>query len=249
MSIVEPPGPPEPPEGPGGQDVPPAPEPAAEASETGEFADFFHTEDLPEKPERVSHRGSIEASPFMQKLLAPVTAVVVVVAVILLLIWINGGSSGNNQSPAAVGRGPGHSAPVLPRSTDSSPRGATPPATQPIHTSAPVRPPAPAGHRRNRPTPSVPAARAPVTVLNNSRRTGLAAAVAAELRGRKWHVASVGNQTHVIPVTTVYYAPGEHGAAMHLAHDFSSVSRVEPNRSAGLRGRGLTLVVTESWVL
>jgi hypothetical protein len=257
VSIVDPPGPPEPPEGePAAPVMPPAPLPpplpTAEEGATGEFATFFHTDDLPAKPERVSHRGAIEASPLMQKLLAPVSAVIVVVAVILLLIWINGGSSGTKQSPAAVGGGPRTHAPVGAKPSHPSRPADTPtaiqstpsaPSTAKTH-GIPVKAPA-TKHTK----PSVPTATAPVTVLNNSRRTGLAALVAAELRGRQWHVSGVGNQTHVIPVTTLYYAPGDHGAAVHLAHDFSSVQRIESNRSAGIHGSGLTLVVTQSWVL
>jgi hypothetical protein len=221
-----------------------------EATETGEFAEFFHTDDLPNKPEPVSHRGAIEASPFMRKLLAPVTAVVVVVVVILLLIWINGGSSGTTQSPAAVGGGPRTNAPGAPTS-HSAPPAPTSSTTLPVTTntrSAGPKPPAGIGPTKHD-HPTAPTAMAPVTVLNNSRRTGLAASVAAELRGRKWQVSGVGNQTHTIPVTTVYYASGEHGAAMHLAHDFSSVQRIAPNSAGGIRGSGLTLVVTQSWVL
>jgi hypothetical protein len=254
MSIFEPPGPPEPSED--EPSVPPTPSgplppplPSGAAAETGEFAEFFHTEDLPDKPVRVSHRGAIEASPLMQKLLAPVTAVAVVVVVILLLIWINGGSSGSKQSPAAVGPGPARSAPVAPSSSHRSRPVDTPTATRstpsaPKTHGIPVKPQA-TKHAK----PGVPTAVAPVTVLNNSRRVGLAAAVAAELRGRGWHVTAVGNQTHVIPVTTLYFAPGEHGAAVHLAHDFASIQRVAPESSGGIRGSGLTLVVTQSWVL
>lgn len=250
MSLFEPPG------GSDGESTPTPPEAApppvlpAAPAEAGGFSEFFHTDELPDKPVR-SHRGAIEASPFMQRLLAPVTAVVVVVVVIVLLIWINGGSSGTKQSPAAVGPARTHHATPAPASAVTSP--ATSPATSHAATPTPkvhgipVKPGA--GHASRTATPVAPTAMAPVTVLNNSRRTGLAAAVAAELRGRKWKVAKVGNQTHVIPVTTVYYAPGQHSAAVHLAHDFSSVQRVAPNGAAGVHGSGLTLVVTQSWVL
>lgn len=244
--------PPVPPERPDEVTSPPPGEPQPPGSE---FAEFFHTEDLPDKPQRVSHRGAIEASPIMQRLLAPVTAVVVVVVVILLLIWINGGSSGSKQSPAAVGPAPRTTAPVVPTSRHpSSPTPTSPATTAPPVTghSSPAKPSTATGGtgatgRQSRPATST--ARAPVTVLNNSRRTGLAAAVAAELRGRKWQVAGVGNQTQVIPVTTVYYPPGQHAAAVHLAHDFASVQRIEPATGAGRHGAGLTLVVTQSWVL
>jgi cytoskeletal protein RodZ len=266
MSIFEPPGPPEPPDSepvpPDSEPVPPDGEPgagealppvgtAAESAAQSEFSEFFHTADLPERPAR-SHRGAIETSPFMQKLLAPVTAVIVVVVVILLLIWINGGSSGTQQSPAAVGPGAHTSAPPAgtshsPRPTHSS-RGRTA-SPRPSRSTSATATPTQSAHRTKHATPAVTTAMAPVIVLNNSRRTGLAAAVAAELRSRKWSVAGVGNQTHVLPVTTLYYSPGQHAAAVHLRREFSSVQRIAPNRSAGIVGPGLTLVVTQSWVL
>ena len=88
----------------------------------------------------------------------------------------------------------------------------------------------------------VPAARRPLTVLNNSRTTGLAAREAADLRAAGWEVAVVGNLRGRTRTSTVYYDAGQRAAAERLAraHD---VPRVLPRRD-GLPGRGLTLVVT-----
>jgi hypothetical protein len=89
---------------------------------------------------------------------------------------------------------------------------------------------------------------APVQVLNNSRITGLAHDVAASVQEHGWHVVLIGNFEGLIPETTVYYAPGQHAAAVHLAHDFPEITRVEPNSAVGFDGSGITLVVTRHWV-
>jgi hypothetical protein len=199
----------------------------------------------------------MDASPYLARLMGPVTAVVVVVVVILLLIWINGGSSGSGQSPAAVGPGPvsptklspppHHSAAATP-SPHHSVR-ATPSLGGPTHPASkpPGQPTAtikPANHKRGQ-----AAAMAPVTVLNNSTRTGLAHAVAAEVQAKGWQIGAVGNLEGVIAQTTVYYAPGDAAAARHLAADFSSIQRVSPNRAGNIHGNALTLVVTRYWTL
>jgi cytoskeletal protein RodZ len=229
VSETEPPEPPEP------------PEPA-------EFSEFFHTEDLPERSSRpASHRGT-QPSPFLGRLLAPVTAVVVVVVVILLLIWINGSPSGNNQSPAAVGPGtppPTHAASASPSPSPSSIPSTTspkPPSLQP--TSAVNAPPSTPTKKAK---PAVPTAMAPVAVLNNSRTQGLAHSVAAEVQAKGWHISAVGNLQGLVPLTTVYYAPGDAGAAKHLAHEFSAIRRIEPNSAGHVHGSALTLVVTSGW--
>jgi len=83
-------------------------------------------------------------------------------------------------------------------------------------------------------------------VLNNSRRTGLASDVAAQLRAKGWPIAKVGNYRGRIAMTTVYYAPGQLPQARELAREFPQIERVEP-RFDGLPGQGLTLVVTRDW--
>jgi len=83
-------------------------------------------------------------------------------------------------------------------------------------------------------------------VLNNSRRSGLASDVAAQLHAKGWPIAKVGNYRGRLAMTTVYYAPGQLPQARELAREFPQIERIEP-RFAGLPGQGLTLVVTRDW--
>lgn len=216
-----------------------------------------------------SHRAPLAAPPVLARLLAPTSAVAVVVVVILLLIWINGHSTGHKTSAgstraaptASIADGgaptPLASAPPTPtgtplRSSAPSPRPShhTSSSSHPHHGTGrkASAPPAPA-HRHHTAPPGAAVATAPVTVLNNSRRTGLAHAVAAELAAKGWHIAFVGNLQGLVPVSTVYYATGEFAAARHLAAEFPSVHSVQPNASGRILGSGLTLVVTADWVI
>ncbi len=86
----------------------------------------------------------------------------------------------------------------------------------------------------------------PVTVLNNSRLTGLARRAAARYRAGGWPVAVIGNFTGRLRATTVYFAPGQQGSASRFAKQFG-VTRVLP-RFPGLPGYGLTVVLTRDAV-
>ena len=86
----------------------------------------------------------------------------------------------------------------------------------------------------------------PVTVLNNSRFTGLARRAAARYRAGGWLVAVTGNFTGRLRATTVYFAPGQQGSASRFARQFG-VARVLP-RFPGLPGYGLTVVLTRDAV-
>lgn len=83
-------------------------------------------------------------------------------------------------------------------------------------------------------------------MLNNSRVHGLAHQAAAQFAEDGWQIRLVGNFTGRIPVTTVYYGPGEYAAAVQLAREFDQVQQVLP-RFAGLPGNGLTIVLTEDY--
>jgi hypothetical protein len=227
--------------------------PEGEAEET-QLADLFHTDDDLPRARRVrSHRGPFEASAFLDRLLAPVTAVVVVIIVILLMIWINGGSTGTKQLNAVVGAGPRATAPSH---APSHHRGTTPAPAPSATLSTPPAAVGPTPHHhattRNRGSKHRTApltATAPLVVLNNSTRSGLAHAVASKAAHKGWSVSQVGNLQRIVAKTTVYYAPGRHAAAVHLAHQFSSVQRIAPNHAGHMHGHGLTLVVTRSWRL
>ena len=99
------------------------------------------------------------------------------------------------------------------------------------------------------PTPTVaPPPRLPVTVLNNSRITGLAARGAERFTAAGWPVAAVGNFRGRIPVTTVYHDPGLEAAAREFAGAFEGVVRVRP-RFDGLPARGVVVVLTREFPL
>jgi LytR cell envelope-related transcriptional attenuator len=156
-----------------------------------------------------------------------------------------------------------------PRSTSAPPSSSAPP-TSPLPTSPPpstetltVSPPptsapassAPAssapGGTTGAPPPPAPA-RAPLTVLNNSTIHNLGEQVAASIRTKGWQIAETGNFAGRIPVTTVYFDPGNQAelrAAEQLQHEFPQVRRVFP-RYAGLPPTppGIVLVVTRDWV-
>jgi hypothetical protein len=86
----------------------------------------------------------------------------------------------------------------------------------------------------------------PLTVLNNSRRHKLAERAAARFRAAGWPIKETGNFTGRISAPTVYYEPGQLGAAERLQRMFPGLTRVLP-RFEGLPGAGLTVVLTRSY--
>jgi len=174
----------------------------------------------------------------VRRLVPPLAAVSAVVLVIVLLLVLN--SPGHSSGPGPALR-PG---PVV---TTSAPASSEPPSStptpSPTHRVKP-RHTAPAAEPSATATAVVP--KLPVTVLNNSRRTGLAHRAAAQVAGGGWPIRQVGNFRGRIPVSTVYYSAGQQAVASRLAHQFPAVQRVLP-RFDGLPGSGLTLVVTREW--
>ncbi|MEO6204266.1 MAG: LytR C-terminal domain-containing protein [Mycobacteriales bacterium] len=85
-----------------------------------------------------------------------------------------------------------------------------------------------------------------ITVLNNSRITGLADRAATRFRAGGWPVKDTGNFTGKVNDTTVYYAPGQLASAERLQSSFSGLVRVRP-RFSTLPGTGLTVVLTKDY--
>ena len=168
----------------------------------------------------------------------PLAAVSAIVIVIVLLLVLN--RPGHHTTDAGPAVQPG---PSLPTSQPAAATPSTKPTPSPTptpkaHKTVPVAPP---------PATTKPAvAKVPVTVLNNSRRTGLAHRAAAQVAAGGWPIRQIGNFTGRIRISTVYYAPGQAAVAQKFAHQFSAVQRVLP-RFSGLPGSGLTLVVTREW--
>lgn len=183
---------------------------------------------------------------------ARLVGVVVALAGVVFLIFGVVALSGDDGSPGAATpsalSSPGPSSPSAVPS-DGSGVGSEPAPS----TSVPVPPASPATPA----TPSSPpssrtsAARAPLTVLNNSTIGGLADRAAREAQGQGWQIAQVGNFAGRLPATTVYYLPGnaaQEAAARELAREFPHVEQVLP-RYAGLPPTpdGIVLVVTKAW--
>jgi LytR cell envelope-related transcriptional attenuator len=85
-----------------------------------------------------------------------------------------------------------------------------------------------------------------VVVLNETSRSGLAAAVADRLRGNGWTVSGVGNFRGAVPATTVYYPAGHAAAAQAAANSLPTPPRVLP-RFGNLSTSRLTVIVTTNY--
>lgn len=151
-------------------------------------------------------------------------AVLAVVAVVAVLQLTGGGAPSSGLPTAA-------------RSTDARPT--TTRLTAAPSTAVPTHP-APA------PTPGSSVAKAPLTVLNNSRIRGLADRATGDFHAGGWPIRYVGNFTGRVVDTTVYYGPGQLAVAEQLARQFPAIARVLP-RFDGLPGQGLTVVVTRHY--
>ncbi|HVA59265.1 MAG TPA: LytR C-terminal domain-containing protein [Mycobacteriales bacterium] len=151
-------------------------------------------------------------------------------ALIVGLVLVRGQPAGGIDS-AVVGSPPMTTLGPPPTAPPTAPPTPTPTPTPTARTGA-----APAV--RTEPTAVRPA----LTVLNNSRITGLARHSAAEFAAAGWPIQRIGNFTGRIPQTTVYYAPGEEAAAAALQAAFPRITRRLP-RFAGLTG-ALTVILT-----
>ena len=173
----------------------------------------------------VSHRADTSPRTTTQRLWAPIAAVGVVVLVIVLLLVLNSHPH-PDAGPALVSPSPSAAPSVAPTPTSASP---TTPSASPASSTAPA-----------------PAPKRPVSVLNNSRRSGLAHRVADQVAAHGWPVATVGNFTGQVAASTLYYGHGQLASARRLAHELPAIRRVLP-RFESLPGSGLTLVVTRDW--
>ena len=162
------------------------------------------------------------------------------------LLWVSDDPSNRvgpvvQEPPAAAEETAAEQLRTVPEAEEApvDPVEAPPAAPAPAPAPAQPAPPAPAAA-----PPAVP--EPPLTVLNNSRRTGLADRAAATFRAGGWPVAVTGNFRGRIRATTVYYEPGQQDSAQALARRFPGIQRVLP-RFDGLPGRGLTVVVTRDF--
>jgi hypothetical protein len=182
--------------------------------------------------------------------LPSVLAVVAVVGLVLVVLaWR--GRGGDAVGAEAAGR---LTPPAFATNEAANPTPTTHPVSAPPATSPPPAPvtPTPTPVTEPEPGAATPAAtvappvqhsvRAAVAVLNEPRRSGLAARVAARLAAGGWTVQRVANFRGTVPATTVYYGPGLDNAALELAADVGAM-RVRP-AFAGLDQHRLTVVLT-----
>ncbi len=161
-----------------------------------------------------------------------------------LLVFTHDDPQGNPvvaSPPTAAVSGPPTAAPSAEPPT-ATPVLPSPPATTPV--APPVAPPASPSAPPATTGPAAPVV--PVSVLNNSRVSGLADRSAARFRAGGWPVRTTGNYSGgTIPQTTVYYPPGQQASAQRFAKQFG-IPRVRP-RFSGIPTSGMTVIVTRDY--
>ena len=86
----------------------------------------------------------------------------------------------------------------------------------------------------------------PVTVLNGTRRTGLAAKVADDLRSKGWTVVSIGNWRGSGVDTTTVFVVGREDAAATMRRDLKAADATEEPIGA-MRTNRITVVVMDDY--
>ena len=185
------------------------------------------------------------AAPGGARLIGALIALVGVALLVGGVVALGGGDSGSSGAAPAPSPSRSAGSPSSASSPSVSTSGAPRTTTAPRTTVAPP----PTGPSAT--PPQTAAARAPLTVLNNSTIRGLADRAAGQVQNRGWQVAQVGNFAGRLATTTVYYTPGDsagQAAANELAREFPQVDQVLP-RYAGLppTPAGIVLVVTKDW--
>jgi hypothetical protein len=158
------------------------------------------------------------------QLLAVIGVAALIAVVFALAGWGTGDSvtavPGETTSSAADSTGSSQTAGTAAASTPVT----TPPATTPVSTPAST----PATTSATTPPMSSTASDLPkVDVLNQSAPGGSASKVADEVRSDGWVVGRVADFHGNVSTTTVYYPPGLHQEARHLARDLSGSPRVK----------------------
>ncbi|GAA4176780.1 LytR C-terminal domain-containing protein [Gryllotalpicola koreensis] len=109
-------------------------------------------------------------------------------------------------------------------------------------TKTPTTTPTPTATPTPTPTPTatiVPSAQ--VSVLNSTRRAGLAASAATKLKAAGWSTVTTGNAPQSATTTTVYYSdPGQIGVALGVAQ---SLGLTTVTQSAQFAGAAVTVVL------
>jgi hypothetical protein len=174
----------------------------------------------------------------------PIGAILAVVAVLALIGVIAAVGGQGHKGHKAKQTGSSHTNAALSTPKPSQAAGPTQAPSQRSSSTTPSKKPA----QRHRPATKTPTD-IPLTVLNNTIKSGLAAQAAQLFSTKGWKVGPPGNYTGDLSATTVYYDPSsssQHKAAETLAAQFPQVAQVQP-RFAGLPGSGLTVVLAPDW--
>ena len=199
---------------------------------------------------------SLLGAPLGARMLGALLAVAGVALLVVGLVTLRGRPGDDGRPGAAATSQPPSPtpSPSAPSATATATATANPSPSPGGPAASPTTSPPPAPTTAPQPTAAPPPAqpRAPVTVLNNSTVAGLGQQVADDVRRKGWRVASIGNFAGRIPVSTIYFTPGntaQERAARQFAADFPEVQRVFP-RYAGLppTPTGIVLVVTRDWL-
>jgi hypothetical protein len=180
------------------------------------------------------HRGEPSRG-ILERLIAPLSAVALVAAAVVVLVLIRGHSPGTGPGPGVI-----VASTLTPGATSTA--SSTSPGVSATHP-----PPTPTVRPTHHRKPAWKTAMANVRVYNTTRITGLAHRVAAAIAAKGWTVPAVGNIDLSPSTTTLYYSPNAKDAARHLAHQFSGIGRIQPNREVQIDYPGLTLVLTADW--
>ena len=191
--------------------------------------------------EQKSRHG--QPAPLSRAWNAGVAATIAVAAVVVGIVTFNHAST----SPPSPGAGPAF---VLPTAA-ANPGGLATASSPPGLSALPATPASGAeGAKRSaaaRSTPAastgVPANAPSITVLNETRTHGLAAAEAEKLRGAGWTVRRVTNVNARQPQTTVFYDASQESAAKALVASVPSIKVALPRPSYLLPTGGLIVVV------
>lgn len=196
---------------------------------------------LPARPPGRRAKPLPEATPSpLGRLILPV-ALLLVAAVAVFAAW---NQLGSDDADVAGGPTPSSSASAKPSASASPSASAKPtPSSSPTASASPTP-------SSSSPSPSASAVvidrSVPVTVLNGTRRTGLAATVAAQLRAKGWTVVSIGNWRGGGVDTTTVFVDGREDAAATMRRDLKAADATEEPIGA-MRTNRITVVVMDDY--
>ncbi|MFC6236591.1 LytR C-terminal domain-containing protein [Longivirga aurantiaca] len=197
---------------------------------------------LPARPPGRRAKPPVEGTPSpLGRVLLPV-ALLVVAVVAVLAAW---GRLQADESVVAGGPTSPAASPTSSSSSSPSPSSSSP-TPKPSKTTTPTPTPSDTPTESPSPTAVVIDRSVPVTVLNGTRRTGLAAKVAADLKSKGWTVVSIGNWRGGGVDTTTVFVDGRDDAAATMRRDLKAADATEEPIGA-MRTNRITVVIMDDY--